>query len=99
MERGIVILTVCTRGLKRAIVHSLELCTQREMLLVGGTTLKITQTCPYYVSTVTITYSYSLKGNNIGTAGAQALAEGLQHCTSLQDLKQVICVNSACPWL
>ena len=30
---------------------------------------------------------YSLWANNISTAGAQALAEGLQHCTNLQMLE------------
>ena len=30
---------------------------------------------------------YSLKGDKIGDAGAQALAEGLQHCFNLQKLK------------
>ena len=35
---------------------------------------------------------YSLGGNKIEDAGAQALAEGLQHCTNLQKLKGVICV-------
>ena len=33
------------------------------------------------------TYMYSLDRNSIGDAGAQALAEGLQHSTKLQDLK------------
>jgi hypothetical protein len=32
------------------------------------------------------TLMYSLDGNNIDDAGAQALAEGLQHCTNLQML-------------
>ena len=30
---------------------------------------------------------YSLSVNNIGTAGIQSLAEGLQHCTNLQELE------------
>ena len=30
---------------------------------------------------------YSLQGNSIGIPGAQALAEGLQHCINLQELK------------
>ena len=30
---------------------------------------------------------FGVGGNNVGTAGAQALAEGLQHCTNLQKLK------------
>ena len=37
-------------------------------------------------------FIYSLEGNNIGIAGAQALAEGLQHCSHLQELKWVIYV-------
>ena len=32
-------------------------------------------------------FIHSLQENSIGIAGAQVLAEGLQHCTSLQDLK------------
>jgi hypothetical protein len=31
-------------------------------------------------------YIYSLMYNNIGSSGAQALAEGLQHCTNLKEL-------------
>ena len=34
-----------------------------------------------------IIHMYSLIGNKIEGTGAQALAEGLQHCTSLQDLR------------
>jgi hypothetical protein len=34
-----------------------------------------------------ITHIYSLDENKIGDAGAQAVAEGLQHCTNLQKLK------------
>ena len=36
---------------------------------------------------------YSLWGNKIKDAGAQALVEGLQHCTNLQELEWVICIN------
>ena len=32
-------------------------------------------------------FTYSLKNNSIGDAGAQALVEGLQHCTKLQNLE------------
>ena len=32
-------------------------------------------------------FTYSLRENNIGDAGAQALAEGLQRCTNLLKLK------------
>ena len=32
-------------------------------------------------------FIYSLRGNNISDAGAQALAEGLQHCSNLQMLE------------
>ena len=32
-------------------------------------------------------HNYSLRGSNIGDAGAQALAKGLQHCTNLQNLE------------
>ena len=32
-------------------------------------------------------FIYSLRSNNISDAGAQALAEGLQHCSNLQMLK------------
>ena len=34
-----------------------------------------------------IAHIYSLYGNKIEDAGAQALAEGLRHCTHLQKLK------------
>ena len=34
-----------------------------------------------------IAHIYSLYQNKIEGAGAQALAEGLQHCTTLQKLK------------
>ena len=39
-----------------------------------------------------IVHTYSLAGNSIGDEGAQAMGEGLQHCTNLQELKLVICV-------
>ena len=32
-------------------------------------------------------FTYSLWNNKIGDAGAQALAEGLQHCSNLQKLE------------
>ena len=34
-----------------------------------------------------LSFIYSLRGNNISDAGAQALAEGLQHCSNLQNLE------------
>jgi hypothetical protein len=34
-----------------------------------------------------VTHMYSLYGNKIDVAGAQAVAEGLQYCTNLQKLK------------
>ena len=34
-----------------------------------------------------VVHMYSLYGNKIDGAGAQALAEGLQHCTNLQELE------------
>ena len=37
-------------------------------------------------------FTYSLRGNKVGDTGAQALAEGLQHCTNLQKLEWVICL-------
>ena len=39
-----------------------------------------------------VVHTYSLRNNNIGVEGAQALREGLQHCTNLQELKLVIYV-------
>ena len=39
------------------------------------------------ISCVSFLFTYSLDRNSIGDAGAQALAEGLQHSTKLQDLK------------
>ena len=39
-----------------------------------------------------VVHTYSLQKNNIGNEGAQALGEGLQHCTNLQELKLVMCV-------
>ena len=55
-------------------------------------------TCIYYRLLVThttqglyfIIYIYSLSHNNISDAGAQALAEGLQHCSNLQMLEWVL---------
>ena len=37
-------------------------------------------------------FTYSLRGNKVGDTGVQALAEGLQHCTNLQNLEWVICL-------
>ena len=34
-----------------------------------------------------IAYMYSLEGNKIDDAGAQALTKSLQHCTNIQELK------------
>ena len=34
-----------------------------------------------------IVHIYSVGYNSIGDAGAQVLAEGLRHCTNLQELK------------
>ena len=39
------------------------------------------------ISRVYFVVAYSLCGNNIGDAGAQTLAEGLQRCTNLQELE------------
>ena len=39
------------------------------------------------ISQCVLLFSCSLCGNNVGVAGAQALAGGLQHYTNLQDLK------------
>ena len=39
-----------------------------------------------------VVHIYRLQGNKIGDDGAQALGEGLQHCTNLQKLKLVISV-------
>ena len=36
---------------------------------------------------IVLLFTYSLYGNNIGIAGAQALAEGLPHCTNPQNLE------------
>ena len=41
-------------------------------------------------SVCSVVHIYSLQGNEIGDDGAQALGEGLQHCTYLQELKLVI---------
>ena len=38
-------------------------------------------------SQLVLLFTYSLYRNNIGVAGAQALAEGLPHCTNPQNLK------------
>ena len=40
-----------------------------------------------FVSSCVYYSHYSLKGNEIGDAGAQALAEGLQQCINLQTLE------------
>ena len=36
---------------------------------------------------VILLFTYSVRYNGIGDAGAQTLAEGLWHCTNLQELK------------
>jgi hypothetical protein len=36
---------------------------------------------------IALLLTYSVGFNSIGEAGAQALANGLQHCTNLQELK------------
>ena len=45
-----------------------------------------------WVASSILLLTYSLRGNKIDDIGAQALAEGLQHCTNLQELKLVICL-------
>ena len=45
------------------------------------------------MSSCILLFTYSLQGNKIDDAGAQALAEGLQHCTNLQKLEWVICLD------
>ena len=42
---------------------------------------------PSYDDKFYCSHAYSVGYNGIGTAGAQALAKGLQHCTNLQELK------------
>ena len=44
------------------------------------------------ISQCILLFTCSLQGNKIGVDGAQALGEGLQHCTNLQVLKLVMCV-------
>ena len=39
------------------------------------------------ISQCVLLFSYSLQDNKIGDAGAQALAEDLQHLTNLQELE------------
>ena len=39
------------------------------------------------ISQCILLFAHSLRGNNIGVAGAQALAEDFQHCTNLQKLE------------
>ena len=43
--------------------------------------------CDMIITNHDVAHMYSLERNNINGAGAQALAEGLQHCTNLQKLK------------
>ena len=43
-------------------------------------------------SVCSVVQLYSLQRNKIGDDGAQALGEGLQHCTNLQELKLVMCL-------
>ena len=49
-------------------------------------------TPPPLWNTMSNLFAYSLRGNKVGDTGAQALAEGLQHCTNLQNLEWVICL-------
>ena len=41
----------------------------------------------FWITNCDVTHMYSLYGNKIEDAGAQALAECLQYCTNLQKLK------------
>ena len=56
---------------------------------IQQSTLKITKIGPLkisryiVISQVYLVFMYRLSGNNISDAGAQALAEGLQHCINL----------------
>ena len=43
-----------------------------------------------WVASSILLLTYSLERNKIDDIGAQALAEGLQHCTNLQKLRFVI---------
>ena len=64
-------------------------CTN-SIVCMGGKSQPSQSTMLYLWNTVSscVCYShYSLKGNLIGDAGAQDLAEGLQHCTNLQKLE------------
>ena len=40
----------------------------------------------FWITNCDVIHMYSLYWNQIGDAGAQALVEGLQHCTNLQEL-------------
>ena len=39
-------------------------------------------------------FKYSALSNNVGTAGAQAVAEGLKHCTKFQTRDKVNCIDT-----
>ena len=41
----------------------------------------------FWITNCNVAHMYSLYNNIIEDAGAQSLAEGLQHCTTLQKLK------------
>ena len=58
----------------------------------SGTTYKPSHMTPGLRIVMVLLFMYRLGENNIGYAGAQALAGGLQHCTNLQIFKLVIYV-------
>ena len=56
-------------------------------MLMHMVVIYITFTFEYWITNCDyVTHIYSLYGNKIEDAGAQALVEGLQHCTNLQEL-------------
>ena len=58
------------------------------MLLISKSHVSWIKNCGNkYCIFLFFTYMYSLRENNLGDAGAQALAEGLHHCTNLQKLE------------
>ena len=79
------------------LMHAQTVCTRPFHLLLKGPGDKaiivhahgcdIKFTFEFWTTNRDVIHMYSLEGNIIGIAGAQSLAESLQHCANLQELE------------
>ena len=69
-------------------MSDLILCVNTIIVIVHAHGCDIKFTFEYLITNCDhVTHMYSLSWNKIDDAGAQALVEGLQHCTNLQELE------------